>query len=89
MKLLVSATRVWFASADERIDAAEATRLLANLTLDEREAIVARLWGGLTFEEIARLQACSLTTAHRRYMAGLARLQERLEQPWTEPNAIP
>ena len=34
-----------------------------------REVIVARLWGGLTFDQIARLQGCSLTTAHRRYQA--------------------
>jgi RNA polymerase sigma-70 factor (ECF subfamily) len=33
----------------------------------------------LTFEEIARIQGCSLTTAHRRYQAGLARLKDRLE----------
>ena len=41
-----------------------------NSTPESREAIVARLWGGLTFEEIARLQGCSLTTAHRRYQSG-------------------
>jgi RNA polymerase sigma-70 factor (ECF subfamily) len=40
---------------------------------------VARLWGGLTFDQIARLQRCSLTTAHRRYHEGLTRLHERLE----------
>jgi RNA polymerase sigma-70 factor (ECF subfamily) len=86
---LVSGTEGWFASADDRIDAAEATRVLADLTLEEREVIVARVWGGLTFEEIARLQACSLTTAHRRYTAGLARLQERLREPWIHPSANP
>jgi hypothetical protein len=39
-----------------------------------REVIVARFWGGLTFDQIARLQGCSLTTAHRRYRDGLSRL---------------
>jgi RNA polymerase sigma-70 factor (ECF subfamily) len=73
----------WFAAADDRIDAAHASRLLAELDAETREAIVARLWGGLTFEEVARLQGCSLTTAHRRYQAGLARLQARLESRWT------
>ena len=66
-----------------RIDAERAARLLADLDLETREIIVARVWGGLTFEEVARLQGCSLTTAHRRYQAGLARLHERLESPWT------
>ena len=73
----------WFAATDDQIDAEHAARLLAGLDAETREVIVARLWGGLTFEEIARLQGCSLTTAHRRYQAGLARLHERLESPWT------
>jgi RNA polymerase sigma-70 factor (ECF subfamily) len=68
-----------FASTDDRIDAADASRLLAGLDEETREVIVARIWGGLTFEEVASLQGCSLTTAHRRYQAGLARLQKRLE----------
>jgi RNA polymerase sigma-70 factor (ECF subfamily) len=72
----------WFAATDDRIDAELASRLLADLDDETREVIVGRLWGGLTFEEIARLQGCSLTTAHRRYQAGLARLQARLEPPW-------
>jgi RNA polymerase sigma factor (sigma-70 family) len=76
----------WFASTDDQIDAQHATGLLADLDGDAREAIVARLWGGLTFEEIARLQGCSLSTTYRRYQAGLARLQERLEPRWASTN---
>ena len=81
----------WFApaGADDRIDAEWAARLLAELPEECREAIVARVWGGLTFEEIARLQGCSVATAHRRYQAGLARLHERLERPWTLPSMAP
>jgi RNA polymerase sigma-70 factor (ECF subfamily) len=86
---LASDREAWFASADARIDAAAAAGLLAELDLETREAIVARLWGGLTFEEIARLQHCSLTTTHRRYQAGLARLQEKLECPSRELTSIP
>jgi RNA polymerase sigma factor (sigma-70 family) len=76
-----SSVEAWFAPGDDRIDAEHAAGLLAELDLETREVIVARLWGGLTFDEIARLQGCSLTTAHRRYQAGLARLQERLQCP--------
>ena len=86
---LASGRETWFASADERIDAADATRLLAELEPEVREVIVARVWGGLTFDEIARLQGCSLTTAHRRYQSGLARLHERLEQVWTPLKTTP
>jgi RNA polymerase sigma-70 factor (ECF subfamily) len=78
-----SARDVWFASADDRIDGREATRLLAELPLEQREIVVARIWGGLTFEEAARLVGCSLPTAHRRFQTALATLRERLENPWT------
>jgi RNA polymerase sigma factor (sigma-70 family) len=73
----------WFGRADDRIDAQGAARLLAELPLDEREVVVARVWGGLTFEEIARLVGCSLATAHRRYQAGLSELHRRLSGQWT------
>jgi RNA polymerase sigma-70 factor (ECF subfamily) len=79
----------WFDATDDRIDAAHAARLLDELDAETREIIIARVWGGLTFEEAARLQGCSLTTAHRRYQAGLARLHERLEFPWTRTSPIP
>ena len=85
----VSTSEAWFGSTDDRIDGAEAARHLESLAPECREAIVARLWGGLTFEEIARLQGCSLTTAHRRYQTGMSRLEERLERPWTPGNLVP
>jgi RNA polymerase sigma-70 factor (ECF subfamily) len=72
----------WFTSDDDRVDALHATRLLAELDPETREVIVARIWGGLKFEEIARLQGCSVATAHRRYQSGLALLNERLANPW-------
>ena len=61
-----SAAEAWFAPADDHLDAREAARRLADLPLEVREVIVARLWGGLTFEEVSRLVGCSWPTAHRR-----------------------
>ncbi len=84
-----SAPEVWFAPAVNRLDVEDATRLLAAMPLELREVIVARLWGGLTFEEIARLLGCSLPTAHRRYHAGLAQLRERLEGRWIPTPTAP
>jgi RNA polymerase sigma factor (sigma-70 family) len=84
-----SSGEAWFAAADDRLDAAEATRLLADLPLEQREVIVARLWGGLTFDEVARLAGCSLATAHRRYQSGLAALKERLEGRCTQTTPAP
>ena len=67
----------WFDTADNRIDAAEVAGALATVPLELREVVVARIWGGLSFEEIGALTGCSLATAHRRYEAGLACLRER------------
>jgi RNA polymerase sigma-70 factor (ECF subfamily) len=80
----ISASEAWFAAADDHIDGREATKLLAELPLEQREVIVARIWGGLTFQEVARLAGCSLPTAHRRYQTGLAALRERLSDPCTK-----
>jgi RNA polymerase sigma-70 factor (ECF subfamily) len=85
----VSAAEAWFNAADDRLDIDDATRLLADLPLELREVIVARLWGGQTFEDIARLVGCSLPTAHRRYQTGLAQLRERLEGRWTPTPTAP
>lgn len=60
------------------IDVAAVTAALEQLPQEQREVIMAHLWGGLSFEEIAALAACSSSTAHRRYVAGLRALRERL-----------
>jgi RNA polymerase sigma factor (sigma-70 family) len=57
----------------------EIAAALQSLDTDEREVIVARTWGGLGFEQIAELVGCSTSTAHRRYIAGLAALRERFD----------
>lgn len=84
-----SSPEAWFAVVDDRLDAQRATEALADLPLEQREVIVARLWGALTFEEIASLAGCSLATAHRRYQAGLTQLHERLEGRWTQTTSAP
>lgn len=84
-----SKPEAWFTTTEDRLDGDEATRLLAELPLELREVIVPRLWGGLTFEEIADLVGCSLATAHRRYQMGLAQLRERLEDKWLRTPTTP
>jgi RNA polymerase sigma-70 factor (ECF subfamily) len=69
----------WFIEDESaRLDAAGATAALGQLPPEQREVIVAHLWGGLTFEQIAQLMNCSSSSAHRWYAAGLAALRERL-----------
>ena len=72
----------WFLTAPgNHLDAETATRALEQLPIEQRETIVARLWGGLSFEEIARLTGSSRSTVHRCYQEGLAHLRERLHLP--------
>jgi RNA polymerase sigma-70 factor (ECF subfamily) len=69
----------WFAAAEtDGLDAVAASAALAALPLEQREPIVAHLWGGLTFEQIADLADCSASTAFRHYAAGLATLRQQL-----------
>jgi RNA polymerase sigma-70 factor (ECF subfamily) len=62
-----------------------AAEALAGLPEPRREAIVAHLWGGLTFDQIAAVMGVSSSTAHRHYRAGLASLRERLGAPCPNP----
>ena len=72
-------TPAWFVEDDgAALDGAAAADALRGLPLEQREVIVAHLWGGLTFEQVAEVIGCSSSTAHRWYLAGLAALRERL-----------
>jgi RNA polymerase sigma-70 factor (ECF subfamily) len=80
--------RGWFVPSEGMgLDAAAAAAALRDLPLEQREAIIAHLWGGLTFEEIGPLLGCSTSSAHRAYAAGLEVLRERLGQRC--PNEMP
>ena len=69
----------WFAEREiEGLDAEAAVAALEALPPELREVIVSRLWGGMTLEQVAGVAGCSLTTAHRRFEAGIAALRERL-----------
>ena len=58
----------------------EETLAAVNLLDHElREVLVARIWGRLSFEEIAGLCRISAATAWRRYQAALEALRARLE----------
>ncbi len=83
-------TPAWFAPTEfGPLDAESATRALQTLPLEQREVIVAHLWGGLSFEQIGELAGCSSSTAHRWYLAGLTSLRERLGVPCPEKPTTP
>lgn len=71
----------WFTSAPEvKLDAETVAVKLAELPFEQREAIVAKIWGELSFEEIAELLETSRSTAHRRYTEGIETLRKKLHR---------
>ena len=73
---------VWFVATDVTgLDVEATTAALQALPPEEREVIIAHIWGGLTFEQFAGVAGCSPATAYRRFVAGLSALRERLRIP--------
>jgi RNA polymerase sigma-70 factor (ECF subfamily) len=70
----------WFVPSDDPtgLDAKKAAEAMSELPVEIREIMVAHLWGGLTFEQIADMVGGSASTAYRRYAAGLDLLREKL-----------
>jgi RNA polymerase sigma-70 factor (ECF subfamily) len=63
--------------SDQKLDAETALQLLPN---DLREIVIARLWGGLSFEEVGKLVNLPSATAWRRYDEALDLLKHHLAQ---------
>ena len=70
--------RPFVESEVDGLDAETAAAALQRLPPEQREVIVARHWGGLSFEQIGLVAGCSASTAFRRYTAGVDELRERL-----------
>ena len=69
----------WFVEPEvDGLDAATAVAALERLTADQREVVLARHWGGLSFEQIGEVVGCSASTAFRRYSAGVDDLRKQL-----------
>jgi RNA polymerase sigma-70 factor (ECF subfamily) len=69
----------WFVEPEvDGLDAETAVSALQRLPPEQREVIVARHWGALSFEQIAAAIGCSASTAFRRYTAGVEDLRQRL-----------
>jgi RNA polymerase sigma-70 factor (ECF subfamily) len=83
----------WFEDEAEAkpssVDPKQAAEALQSLPLEEREVIIAHLWGGLTFEQAAAVAGCSSSTAHRLYVRGLSILRERLGVSCRKSRPIP
>ncbi len=75
---LAAEERIWFATPTENVDRSEEIEaLLTSLTDMQREIVIARIWGGLTFDEIAALTGQSRTMVFRQYGEALAAMREQ------------
>jgi RNA polymerase sigma-70 factor (ECF subfamily) len=69
----------WFVEPEvDGLDAETAVSALQRLVPEQREVIMARHWGGLSYEQIAEVVGCSASTAFRRYLAGVEELRKQL-----------
>jgi RNA polymerase sigma-70 factor (ECF subfamily) len=70
----------WFERDDDNSPAERAAlRCLADLSRDQREVIVLKIWHRCTFEEIGEVLEISPNTAAGRYRYGLQKLKASLE----------
>ena len=73
---------LWFeANTTSGLNAALASEALAKLNQSQREIVVARIWGGLAFREIAQMLSLSLSSTHREYQQAIESLQKELNEP--------
>jgi len=78
----------WFVEDEiDGLDAQSAVAALEQLDGEHREVIVAKHWGGLSYEQIAEVVGCSASTAFRRYTAGVEQLRKQMRVPC--PNRSP
>ena len=71
----------WFEPNHEsRLDAALVAEQLQTLPLEFREIIVAKIWGDLTYEEIAAMTGSSKSAVHRKYCEGLHLLRNKVRE---------
>ena len=68
----------WFDCPNgQAVDAQLLIESMNTLPIEQRETVVARLWGGLSWEEVAELTETSTSTAHRRFQAAMSVLREK------------
>jgi len=64
--------------SDQKEELDRLIRELESLDLEYREIIVAKIWGGLTFEEITEMIGSSRSSVHRKYQEGIRILREKM-----------
>ena len=66
-------------SMDANLNAYDVEDCLRQIDKDERELVVAKIWGGLSFVQLGEITNVSASTAFRRYSNALSKLKKLLE----------
>jgi RNA polymerase sigma-70 factor (ECF subfamily) len=69
------------AALDQQEDAHTLQQALQKLPAEQREAVVLRIWGGLTFAQMGETLGESINTVAARYRYALEALRRHLRQP--------
>lgn len=74
-------TRIHWSEPTQNTDleSKELLDLLEHLPMEHREVVIMRIWGSLSFDEIAKAVGVSRTTVFRKYSESLQELKRRLE----------
>lgn len=62
--------------SDSSLDEAQVSSWMACLSAEQREVVVLRIWGDLTFEQIGMALGVSINTAASRYRYAIVRLKD-------------
>jgi len=71
----------WFESLPDKsepFEGVELTQLLDSLPEPCREIVIAKIWGGLNFREIAELTQRPISSVHSDYQSGIERLRKEM-----------
>jgi RNA polymerase sigma factor (sigma-70 family) len=74
--------REWFETRPEsNLDAELAEQKLRQIPLELRQAVILRIWGGLSFAQISQIMQLSPSTVYERYASALELMRSALEKP--------
>ena len=75
---IATANRPWFRESEiDGLDADEAVAAMKALPPEQSEVVALRIWSALNLEQIASACGCSVSSAHRRYEAGIESLRQK------------
>jgi len=73
----------WFQQQqDDDLDAKAVQEALAELPREQSELIVMRIWGRMTYEQMAEVVCEPMSTVRGRYVAAIESLRRKMVKPW-------